>query len=293
MNNENLMFILNNGVNIDKKILEKTIYQWLSKDENDLLKIIFKYYIINHYDELNNIEINEYRNEKESFIEKIIQKSINVDNYKIVEFFIKESIDNDKEEFILKNLFNVFESDYDNYYSTKTNNTNSNNKNIKFLNSIENKELKTKIEKFLSRKKDIIEILKKNDLKEFQKFINENNIILKNLNYKKFDILIIAIECGVSSEIINYIINQVNYDTLNYCFDIINNENNEYKYRFKKNIPLFTAIAKNNFDIANLLLQNKANMNFNIDDNNFNIFQYLNDHKIMNKKKLMFILNNG
>jgi len=306
--------ILKNGIKIDNEILEEMIYRWISDGKNDLLKVIFKYYIINHFDELKDLKINRYGNETKPFFEKMIQKLINVENYNIIEFFINESAN--REEDILKIIFDVFECGNNNderKYNRYRYITNNKDKKIKFLNSIDNEKLKNKIEKFLSRRKDIIKLLKRNNLIELKKYITENSIILKNLNNKKFDILITAIECDVSNEIINYIINQVNYSSLNYClYDENNkcgkynkfdyyfyNENNddnecdEYKYNFKKNIPLFTAIANNKFDIANLLLQNNANMDFNIDYENYNIFQYLNDQKVMNKKNLKYILNNN
>ena len=263
LNRENLKYLLNNGLIIDDNLLKETLYQWLSDFKNDLLEIIFKYYIIYHYDELKNKSIWTV-----PYIERIIQKAIIFRNYKALQYFIRDS--GEKEEDFLKKVLNVFE----NYKNSK----------IEFLNSIDDEKVKIKIEKFLSKRKDIIEILKRNNLSEFQQFIDENYIIIKNLNNKNFDILISAIECGVSNDIINYIINQVNYDSLDYCFRY---ENNEYQYSFYESIPLFVAIVKNEFDIANLLLKNNANINYN------DLYKFLNDNNVLNSDNLKFILNNG
>ena len=267
LNRENLKYLLNNGLIIDDNLLKETLYQWLSDFKNDLLEIIFKYYIIYHYDELKNKSIWTV-----PYIERIIQKAIIFRNYKALQYFIRDS--GEKEEDFLKKVLNVFE----NYKNSK----------IEFLNSIDDEKVKIKIEKFLSKRKDIIEILKRNNLSEFQQFIDENNIMLKNINNKNFDILISAIECGVSNDIINYIINQVNYNSLDYCFCY---ENNEYQYSFYESIPLFVAISKNEFDIANLLLQNNANINYSYYYNN--IFAFLNNNNVMNNANLKFILNKG
>ncbi|KAG4084325.1 hypothetical protein H8356DRAFT_1436267 [Neocallimastix lanati (nom. inval.)] len=306
-------FISVNGIKIFYRKFQEIICQWISCGKNDLLEVIFKYYILKHFDELNNININRYTYIEKPLFETLIQKALEFRNYEILKYFIKES--DDKEEDILDIIFDVLEyrnsdgrRNYYNYYY----NAKPKNKKIEFLNSIDNEELKIKIERFLSRKNDIFKILKRNNLTEFQNFINENSITLRSLNTKKFDILITAIECDVSHEIISYIIDQVNYDTLDYCFNnknnefeldfcfnnknnefeldyCFNNKNNEFEYCFEKNIPLFTAVAKNKFEIANLLLQNKANMCF---DNN-NIFKFLNDNNVLNKENLKFILNNG
>jgi len=130
-------------------------------------------------------------------------------------------------------------------------------------------------------REDIIELLQKNDVICFEKYVKNNDIALKKLNDKDFDILIYSIENDVSYEIIKFIIDQCQYETLNYFIvkDGI----------FK--IPLFYAIIKNNFRVADLLLERKADINFTL--NKTSIVYYLFKLKFLNKTNLKYILSNG
>lgn len=124
----------------------------------------------------------------------------------------------------------------------------------------------------------IIEIIKKNDIIELKNYIKENNITLNELYTIDFDILIYSIENNISNDIIKYIIKQSKYETFNY--HII--DNNIFKS------PLFSAIGNNNFEIANILLKNKADINYN----NGDIINNLNSRSLLNNKNLKYILNN-
>ncbi|ORX80665.1 hypothetical protein BCR32DRAFT_245479 [Anaeromyces robustus] len=134
------------------------------------------------------------------------------------------------------------------------------------------------------KRNNIIEIIKRNNLNELQNFIQNKRINdLKELNTKDFDILICAIDANVSIDIINYIIIQFHYDTFNYYID---NKNVVHDYRRP---PLFYALSNNNFEIANLLLEKGANINY---DNGCILHQlYLN--KLINDNNLIYILHNG
>ena len=294
LNGENLKYILDKGLKFDNNLLEKTIYQWLTDGKNDLLRVIFKNYILNHFDELKTIETKEFIILRHvNVIEDIVKKSLDVENYRALEIFIRDS--DNREEEILNILFDIFEdysSEKENYIimnDTNTKTLNNKDKRNAFLNSINDNALKTKIKSFLSIKEDIIEILTRNDLSELKQFIDINNIKLEKLNNTNFDILILAIEYDVSSKIINYIINQTNYDNLDYCFYY---QNGEFDYSFNENIPLFTAIAKNNFEIATVLINNNADINYKYDIENSDIITYLYDKKCLNIENLKYILNN-
>ncbi|KAG4095691.1 ankyrin repeat-containing domain protein [Neocallimastix lanati (nom. inval.)] len=128
-------------------------------------------------------------------------------------------------------------------------------------------------------KNNIIEIIKNNNINELKKYINENDISLNELSKVDFDILIYSIENNISIDIIKYIIGQSRYKTLN--FHIIDND------VFKT--PLFSAIGYNNFKIADILLKNKADINYN----NYDIINNLNKHNLLNSKNLKYILNRG
>jgi len=124
-----------------------------------------------------------------------------------------------------------------------------------------------------------LEILEKNNLSEFDNFIKENNIELKEFKTKNFDIIVYAIENDISESIIEYIIIHGKYETLN--FDII--ENNQFK------VPLFEALKKSNFNTADILIKNNADINY-LD---CNILYQLYQQNFLNNKNLKYILHNG
>ncbi|ORX44732.1 ankyrin [Piromyces finnis] len=130
-------------------------------------------------------------------------------------------------------------------------------------------------------KNRIIDIIEKNDFKELEFYISDNNISLKEINNSSFDIFIYSIEHKVSNEIIKYIINQCQYKTFNYSIT----DGNIHK------IPLFSSIANNNFEISDLLLEKEANINCTI--NNYNIIYYLCKFNLLNQKNLLYTLNHG
>ncbi|ORY85161.1 hypothetical protein LY90DRAFT_663436 [Neocallimastix californiae] len=79
---------------------------------------------------------------------------------------------------------------------------------------------------------------------------------------------------------VKYIVEQ--YDNLNYSVD--------FKLLDMK-APLFSAIASNKFRIADLLIQNGADINYEL--NYLNILYYLDSNNFLNKNNLKYILNNG
>lgn len=132
----------------------------------------------------------------------------------------------------------------------------------------------------------IREILCNNDLNELKNYIKKNKIELKNINNSNYDILIYAIEENVSLNILKYIINQTQYENLNYVkhFYYKNNHPPDVK------VPLYIAVSKCNFEIADFLLKNKANINSNYDDG---IINHLINHHYLNISNLKYILRNG
>eukprot|EP00833_Pecoramyces_ruminatium_P000801 jgi/Orpsp1_1/1174833/evm.model.c7180000051602.1 len=158
------------------------------------------------------------------------------------------------------------------------------------------------------QRKNIIKIIINENLEELISFIKINNINLKKINSKEFDILIFVIDKYISFDIVNYIIQKAQYETLNYSFNIKNGYlkyNNDFFIHsdflgFK--IPLYTAIINKNFEIADLLIKYKADINYGLFNKNFgtidimNYFFYINaiSYNIgLDIENLRYILNSG
>ncbi|KAG4091476.1 ankyrin repeat-containing domain protein [Neocallimastix lanati (nom. inval.)] len=118
----------------------------------------------------------------------------------------------------------------------------------------------------------IIDLLKDVDEEEIhnlitlKNYIKNNNVDLKSLNNKDFDIVIFSIESNAATEIIKFIIEQ---------------------------LPLFSAIRKENFEIADLLIQYNADINYLANDKQ-NVAVYLYDcYHCIYKPELKYILKKG
>jgi len=127
------------------------------------------------------------------------------------------------------------------------------------------------------------EMIKNNNLKDVEDYVKANDISVKELKNEDFDILICSIENDASSEMINYIINRFQYKTFNY----FNNQKN--LIIDKGDTPLFFTLAKNNFKLANVLLKNGADINYN---KGKLLCQLVEEHAL-NMKNLKFVFNHG
>ncbi|ORX64730.1 ankyrin [Anaeromyces robustus] len=83
----------------------------------------------------------------------------------------------------------------------------------------------------------------------FEEFIKNNNINIKEINTYDFDMLIYAIKNNFPTEFIKYIIGIFDYKNFNYTV--------------KDQSPLMVCISFNNFEIADLLLEKGADINYN------------------------------
>jgi ankyrin repeat protein len=95
--------------------------------------------------------------------------------------------------------------------------------------------------------------IRRKNLYELKEYIDNNNIVLRLLENSctknKVNFLKFSIENDTSVKIIDYIIRECQYETLNSHF-------NEY------GLPLLIAIKHNNYKIADFLIENGANVNF-------------------------------
>jgi len=165
------------------------------------------------------------------------------------------------------------------------------------------KNIKQKINK-------ILELIKKRDLQQLEKYILTNKIELKSLNNKNFDLLTHIIDYNASYDIIEYIINSHVYDTYNYVFFDnetyykyyhSNSKDENKKLYFLYKVPLFCAIINNNYLVADLLLKNKADINFKINNDDIkdiDILHYLcsknnNNDFYLNSRNLKYLKHKG
>jgi len=149
------------------------------------------------------------------------------------------------------------------------------------------------------QKNNFIALFNNNNITELEKFIKNNNFSMREWNKNnKCDILIQAIENNASYKMIQLILKYGPYNNLNYTF----NENKLLKshyetlngtfggyYQYKP--PLFIALLKNNFRVAELLIENKADINYFTHFEN--IVDYLYNRNGLTTKNLRFILSKG
>ncbi|ORX82395.1 ankyrin [Anaeromyces robustus] len=102
-----------------------------------------------------------------------------------------------------------------------------------------------------------------------------NNLSINKINNESFDVLIYSIENSINNEIIEFFINQ--YNNLNYEFT-------------KNQIPLFMVLERENYYIANKLIEKGADINFRNKDGD-NVLFYLYQNKLLNRKILRYIIS--
>lgn len=129
-------------------------------------------------------------------------------------------------------------------------------------------------------------------------YLKINKFCLNDINDEDFDILIYSIEMNISPELIKFIINNGQYETFNYTFDITDKyveydtKYLEYYDDVEYLVPLFSAIRSHNFEIADLLIKSKkADINYLAYEEN--IVAYLYNYFHINKTIIKYILRNG
>jgi len=141
-------------------------------------------------------------------------------------------------------------------------------------------------DKFIPKEKQLIrknkiELIKRLDLQYFYYIVPK---LVKEVT-ESFDLLIIAIENNISNIIIIKIMEEYIHAQKSFNY-FIDKEYYNDGYSFEKNTPLFTAVAKNNFEIASYLLRTDA-----ITYSNINIIRYLYLEKSLNPENLQYILS--
>jgi len=293
INEDNLKFILNKDIvftkdNIKDYLFKNKIYNLIANYydiSSSVLEMFIKEYIYKHIKELN------FHNE--DYI-KMYEIAIGQGNYDALEVLINNDCRRKEKEDIICEVLYICER-------KQINNLTDN---------INNEGFKTKINEILEKeklRKAIINILQRKNLSvtEFQKFLkNYSKDLLKQINSNFFDVLITAIDCKNSLEIIKFIIKQWEYKDFNF-FVTKSEYYKTFKYNLRVNTPFLNSLCNNNFEVADLLLKMNANINFNINpENNNNIYNddsYFKANIIneliyssnLNANNLKYILNHG
>ncbi|ORX42387.1 hypothetical protein BCR36DRAFT_587204 [Piromyces finnis] len=152
----------------------------------------------------------------------------------------------------------------------------------------------------LSQKRSIVAgWIKNHNFIDLQNYVTKNKINLKQLNKSKFDLLVLAIDSNAPINLIKYILQECRYPTLNYYLNYrCQKENNQQQLHYPNfNVsPLSLALLKNNYDVADLLLQHHADINFEIDNND--LYYTLYHHPTQSNSMttittFQYILKNG
>jgi len=144
--------------------------------------------------------------------------------------------------------------------------------------------------------KNFIELIEKKTFKEFKDYVIDNTIELnkyKDTKGENVDILIKCIDNNAPSSVIEYIIINGQYETLNYkiynkAIVFIPMKHiyvvDYYHGKNREDTPLASAIRNNNFELATVLMRYGAEINFIP-------CEIINE--ILNKKNARFLLENG
>ncbi|ORX78545.1 hypothetical protein BCR32DRAFT_328500 [Anaeromyces robustus] len=111
-----------------------------------------------------------------------------------------------------------------------------------------------------SQRSKLCKIIEYDNKNKLEKYIEEKNISILEFNINSndisgygFDILTFALKKRVSTKIIKYIVKNGPYLDLNYgCME----NSNTFS------VPLFIALANNDYETANFLIENYADINF-------------------------------
>ncbi|KAL6622119.1 ankyrin [Neocallimastix californiae] len=130
-------------------------------------------------------------------------------------------------------------------------------------------------------KNDIINRLKNRNINDLKSFIMYHNVNLKEIEkYGYDDLLYLAIKEDNPKEVINYIVKECQYDTVNYVIDS------------NSSTPIGLAVARSNFEVANLLYNEyNADINFGESLNKCLPFAYKNGN--FSLEQLTYLLDRG
>jgi len=289
----------------EKHISSQFILLLIKNNYNEVLNYIFKCFLFNkdfilkqilcyknqieisksQYLEIINSEMN-----KIDFNSSFYKTAIEKNNYNALNILCNYDIRGNK--IIIEDICNLLKVDFvsRNIQDVLT----SNRPELKevFLSKMKNSDLKFHVNPKLFQclkdtttynddKESILKLIEQNNCYGFIKYIKDNNVKVTKFhfkvfdpkvhNYKKKDIIGLAIEKNVSVKLLNFIINQCLEDNKSFL------ENRHLHF-------LFYALSKNKFKISEFLLKKFKGENFEL------IFRWLYNSKTLNNKNLNFIL---
>ncbi|ORX79386.1 ankyrin [Anaeromyces robustus] len=128
---------------------------------------------------------------------------------------------------------------------------------------------------------EIQEILIQNNKNLLKNYFSKSNIKPSDNDLK--DLIIFAIENDVPNDMIIFLLDQRQDKNVN--FEIKDG---------RKKIPIFIAVAKDNYTLADILLNKyKADINYIYKDEKFRITEYLYYYKFLTSRKLKYVLEKG
>eukprot|EP00833_Pecoramyces_ruminatium_P004004 jgi/Orpsp1_1/1178036/evm.model.c7180000063800.1 len=150
-------------------------------------------------------------------------------------------------------------------------------------------------------REDIKQLIKDDNIEEINDYIKENQVMLKDLNSEHFDMLIYAIENGVSLETLFQIIRAAQYHVFDYKFyeggeggegeGEGEGEDTDFK------TPFLSAICNRRYDVVNFLINNDIDIHHHliktIHHKSYNdLINYMCRNKKLNYENLNYILDN-
>lgn len=264
-----LHYILKNKYFGDKiKFQDSCMPNWINMNEIQYL-VIYLYYRSKEPTAFLNITYEYYSEALKSKNDQVLTLLLNQDkkdNYLMMSTLYKIFMDVDNVFFCLSKKINHPKMEY-----------------IIQLGGSSVKSGNDKFKDFIEKRYDLFQIIKINDLPELKRYVKKENIQLKDFNSYDYDVLIYAIECdNISMDIIEYIIEEVGYNDFNYFIRV--GLNYEYK------TPLYSAIYKRHFKIADYLLEKGAKINY---ENSKCYSYYFNIINFLEVDSLNYLLNKG
>lgn len=276
---KNLNYLLDHNIDAPSSYF---INNLINNSQNLLLKIIFKHYAFD-FSFIQNL-LNCYKNripltpvqlkkiiKRFEFDESMYDTSINKDNFEALDLLFRYDI---KDEYESTNkLFKILDR-----------NDNKRKKDY-FIEEVNNKRIKVPIDDHFidnlctieTKREIIMNMIKEDKVQELNNFIKENRFSLSYFNNQNMDILMYAIDNKASLEMMKLIFRYNPYKTLNYTIEL-------------SKTPLLSVFSQNRLDIAELLIQNGADVNYTVSFERIIYYLYFLG---LNPKLLKLLLNYG